>query len=71
MNNIFKSVTGYTISQYEEEQRVSKAKELLAYSNITINEISSQLGYYDRYHFGKSFKKATGYSPGYYRKQFR
>lgn len=71
MNKIFKSVTGYTITQYEENQRVAEAKLLLAYSDMTINEISSRLGYYDRYHFSKSFKKATGYSPGHFRKQFR
>ena len=71
MNKIFKSVTGYTITQYKENQRVAEAKLLLAYSDMTINEISSRLGYYDRYHFSKSFKKATGYSPGHFRKQFR
>ncbi|NMB97477.1 MAG: AraC family transcriptional regulator [Clostridiaceae bacterium] len=68
VNNIFKSVTGLTIMQYIENLRISKAKQLLKDPTLTINLISSQLGYYDRYHFGKSFKKATGYSPGQYRK---
>ncbi|HHV95014.1 MAG TPA: helix-turn-helix transcriptional regulator [Clostridiaceae bacterium] len=68
MNNIFKSVTGLTIMQYIENLRINKAKQLLKDPTLTINAISSQLGYYDRYHFGKSFKKATGFSPGQYRK---
>jgi len=68
MNNIFKSVTGLTIMQYIENLRINKAKQLLKDPTLSIDSISSQLGYYDRYHFGKSFKKATGYSPGQYRK---
>lgn len=70
MNSIFKSVTGMTIAQYIDNQRVDKAKVLLSDSTQTINAISSQLGYYDRYHFSKVFKKATGYSPGQYRNNF-
>jgi AraC-type DNA-binding domain-containing proteins len=67
MNSIFKSVTGLTITQYLENQRIDKAKTLLASTALTINSISSQLGYYDRYHFSKVFKKSTGYTP----RQFR
>lgn len=67
MNSIFKSVTGMTIAQYIDNQRINKAKLLLLDPSLTINAISSQLGYYDRYHFSKVFKKATGYSPGQFR----
>ncbi|HHV95009.1 MAG TPA: AraC family transcriptional regulator [Clostridiaceae bacterium] len=69
INNIFKAKTGMTITQYMENQRIVRAKQLLANSDMSINEISRQLGYYDRYHFTKAFKKATGYTPGSYRKQ--
>lgn len=67
MNSIFKSVTGLTIAQYIDNQRINRAKLLLLNPSLTINDISSQLGYYDRYHFSKVFKKATGYSPGQFR----
>lgn len=68
MNHIFKSVTGTTIANYIEKMRIDLAKQLLIESTMSIDYISSKLGYYDRYHFGKSFKKATGLSPGRYRK---
>jgi len=70
MNSIFKSVTGLTISQYIENQRIDKAKALLVNPALTINSISSQLGYYDRYHFSKVFKKSTGYTPAQFRELF-
>lgn len=68
LNNIFKSVTGTTIMQYMENRRVARAMYLLKYTNESISSISMQLGYYDQYHFSKSFKKATGSSPSGYRK---
>lgn len=68
MNNIFKSVTGMTINQYIEKQKVQKAKALLQNASLTIDYIAAELGYYDRYHFSKSFKKVTGCSPGLYRR---
>ena len=64
MNHIFKSVTGTTIANYIEKLRIDLAKQLLIETTISIDHISSKLGYYDRYHFGKSFKKATGLSRG-------
>lgn len=68
LNSIFKSVTGFTIMQYIENRRIEKAKYLLVSTKESINNISKQLGYYDQYHFSKSFKKATKYTPTQYRK---
>jgi AraC-like DNA-binding protein len=67
LNTLFKSVTGRTIVQYAAEYKLEQAKLLLrqAYS---IQEIAAMLGYYDLYHFSKTFKKATGQSPSRYRK---
>jgi len=67
LNNIFKSVTGSTIMQYVENCRIEKAMYLLKHTNESISSISTQLGYYDQYHFSKSFKKVTGNSPTKYR----
>lgn len=68
LNNIFKAATGKTIMRYVEENRIDKAKRLLRESGDTIQSIASRLGYYDPYHFSKTFKKETGFSPTQYRK---
>jgi AraC-like DNA-binding protein/mannose-6-phosphate isomerase-like protein (cupin superfamily) len=68
LNNIFKSVTGVTILQYIENRRIERAMYLLKNTNESITNISQQLGYYDQYHFSKSFKKAVKESPSQYRK---
>lgn len=68
LNSIFKSVTGFTIMQYIEHRRIEKAKYLLVSTRESINDISKQLGYYDQYHFSKSFKKAAKFTPTQYRK---
>jgi len=68
LNALFKSVTGKTVIQYHEDYRIEMAKNLIKFTNASINHISAQLGYYDQYHFSKIFKKITGLSPSQYRK---
>lgn len=67
LNSIFKSITGNTIIRYAEEHKIKKAKEMLKNSSLSIGTIALALGYYDQYHFSRSFKKETGYSPTQYR----
>lgn len=67
LNMLFKSVTGRTINQYAAEYKLRQARLLLRLP-LSIQEIAARLGYYDPYHFSKSFKKATGLSPSQYRR---
>ena len=47
-------------------RRIARAREMLA-RNVTIAEISTHCGFSDQSHFTKSFRKATGMTPGTYR----
>lgn len=67
LNVMFKASTGKTIIQYHEDCRMEIAKGLLADPSLSVNEISSRLGYYDQYHFSRAFKKACGKAPTAYR----
>jgi AraC-like DNA-binding protein len=68
LNTMFKSLTGKTIMQYTEDIRLDRAKYLLLQTNMSVNNISMELGYYDQYHFSNIFKKAIGVSPTQFRK---
>ena len=64
----FKEETGETILNYREKCRIQNAVEMLESGNFTLTEIADELGYWDVYHFSKSFKKKKGLAPGKYYK---
>lgn len=45
-----------------------EAKRLLKYSNLSVKEICFSLGFEDPAYFSRFFKKATGFSPGVYKR---
>ena len=65
----FKKRCGISPGQYRLEQRLTKAKELLNNTNMSIAEISSKLHFECIGQFSTFFKKKTGTSPLEYRKQ--
>ena len=70
LQRVFKNTYGKTISEYKNELRISKAKQLLLTGNYTIEETAEILGFYDSAYFGRCFKKAEGLSPKKYLKQY-
>lgn len=59
----FKTLTGKTINEYQQDLRINKAKELLQLQGQTVSEVASSLGYSSISHFSTAFKKATGLKP--------
>lgn len=55
---------------YIQKMRVDKSCSLLDHSSLTIDEISDQCGFSDRFHFSKIFKKTKGIPPAEYKKRF-
>lgn len=68
LSNLFSSVEGITIEKYIINQKIEKAKELLVYNELTLNEISYKLGYSSVQHLSTQFKKITGLTPSYFKK---
>jgi AraC-like DNA-binding protein len=68
LSNLFSSVEGVTIEKYIINQKIEKAKELLVYNELTLNEISYQLGYSSVQHLSNQFKKITGLTPSHFKK---
>ena len=64
---LFKQSTGLSPHQYLLEQRILKAKELLADHRLAIAEISQRLGFGSRAHFTTTFRQRAGTTPRQYR----
>ncbi|WP_159882155.1 response regulator transcription factor [Paenibacillus puerhi] len=71
LSRMFKKESGISLFDYILQQRVEKAKQLLAESPLKISEIAEMTGYGNFSHFTKMFKKVTGQTPQEYRKQTR
>jgi len=54
--------------QYIKQQKIDRACVLLLHSDLKIDNIAWSLGFADRYHFSKVFKKVVSKSPANYRK---
>jgi transcriptional regulator GlxA family with amidase domain len=66
----FQKATGLTPSQYTQRLRVGKSREMLEFTNQTVNQISWAVGYEDSRSFRKVFQKVMGLSPSDYRRRF-
>lgn len=67
LTRIYKETYQQTITQTLTQIRITKAKELLRYSDLSMDEIASQCGFQDASYFSKVFKKMEGESPQKYR----
>ncbi len=67
----FQRATALNPTAYVQVLRVSKARELLEATALSINEIAWQVGYKDPPAFRKIFRSNLGINPGEYRRRFR
>ena len=59
----FRKTTGMTPQQYVMQQRIEKAKDLLAQNSLPIVEISLRTGFKNQSHFTTLFRKFTNFTP--------
>lgn len=68
LSKLFSEVSGTTIEKYFIAQKIERAKELLAYGELSLNEIADLLGYSSAAYLSAQFKSVTGLTPSYFRK---
>lgn len=68
LSKLFSEVTGTTVEKYHIAQKIERAKELLAYGELSINEIADLLGYSSAAYLSAQFKSVTGLTPSHFRK---
>lgn len=66
----FKKEFGTSIIQYVLTKKITNAKELLRYSNASIEEVAQLCGIDDASYFNKVFKKIEGCTASEYRKRW-
>ncbi|MCI9146665.1 MAG: AraC family transcriptional regulator [Hungatella sp.] len=68
LSRIFREVTGFTVNEYKNVNRIKKSQQLLLHSGYSITEISGLLGFENLTYFERVFKKYVDTTPLKYRK---
>ncbi|MEK8126703.1 AraC family transcriptional regulator [Paenibacillus filicis] len=69
LSSYFKEKTGTNFSDYLNDLRISRAKELLTNVELRIQDIAVHVGYQNVNSFIRMFKRYSGITPGEYRKR--
>lgn len=64
----FKSIVGITVTQFIQQVRIDKSKQLLSHSDKKISVIANEIGYDDIKYFESIFKHQIGITPSNFRK---
>lgn len=68
LSRSFTREMGVSLSAYQMQIRIDRAKKLLAQGRA-IAAIASETGFYDQSHFASHFKRLVGTTPGNYKKE--
>lgn len=63
----FKRLTGYAVKEYILRVQLNRAKELLVYSRVPVEEISASVGFGDPFYFSRLFREREGVPPTVFR----
>jgi AraC-type DNA-binding domain-containing proteins len=70
LTRIFKEQFGVSITTYLLQKKITKAKQLLRFSDNNIESIGIECGLGEPYYFSRMFKKVEGISPTEYRQSW-
>ncbi len=70
LSKIFRTRTGITLTDYLNSVRITKSKEYLTNTFLTLGEISEKVGYNNAQSYQRFFKKYVNITPGDFRKLY-
>lgn len=70
LSRLFSQETGTRIQDYINEERVFRAANLLAYSDLSLPAIAAYVNFPNQSYFGKIFKQYKGMTPKKYRDRY-
>ena len=69
LNRLFFAKYGISPHDYLIESKLNYAAGLIVYTDYTVSEVCSMIGYANRVQFGKQFKKKFGLTPSEYKRR--
>lgn len=69
ISKLFSEMEGITIEKHFINLRIERVKELLMYDELSLSEIAIKLNYSSVAYLSNQFKKVTGLSPSFFKKQ--
>lgn len=70
MTRLFKEQYGVSVNNYLLQVRVTHAKQLLRFSDYSVERIGQECGMEDANYFSRMFKKVEGMTPGEFRRKW-
>ncbi len=65
----FVKTAGKSIKRYQLELKINMAMSIFRNNpDIRVREVSASLGFFDEYHFSRTFKKISGQAPKHFQK---
>jgi AraC-like DNA-binding protein len=64
----FRAQTGYSLKEYMLRVQLKRAKNLLALSPLSVEQIANETGFADPYYFSRLFRKRVGVAPSVFRR---
>ena len=71
LSRLFRKETGMVLTDYILQEKMRRASDLLATTDLSVSEIGSRLGYGNFSYFARLFRKVHGATPQDYRKSLR
>ena len=68
LSRIFSDNTNTTLEKFIIRIKIERVKELLSYNELTLSEISYQMGYSSVQYLSNQFKQVTGYTVSQFKK---
>ncbi len=65
---IFSDVMGVSVLQFIIHNKIERAKELMLYEDMPLQEIAKLLNYKNKHYLAAQFKKVTGLTPSYFKR---
>jgi len=69
--SLFKKRTGCSPIQYFNQLKIQKGCQHLSFTDLSVKELSSKIGFNDPFYFSRLFRKTMGISPQEYRNKYR
>jgi AraC-like DNA-binding protein len=60
---LFRRTMGQSVTRYQNQLRISQARELLLAGEMNVSQVAAATGFRDVYYFSRLFKKFTGKRP--------